>query len=41
MEHAKDVLIGEVAAKTGLDVRTIRSYEQVGVLPKKVGAADL
>lgn len=29
-----DLRIGKVAAMTGLNVRTIRYYEQVGVLPK-------
>ncbi|MDA2931436.1 MerR family transcriptional regulator [Acidobacteria bacterium AH-259-O06] len=30
----KDLLIGEVAAKTGLNPKTIRYYEEVGLIPK-------
>lgn len=29
-----DLLIGELAAKTGLDRKTIRYYEEVGLLPR-------
>jgi DNA-binding transcriptional MerR regulator len=29
----KDLLIGQVAARAGVNVRTLRYYEQVGVLP--------
>ncbi|MDA2924314.1 MerR family DNA-binding transcriptional regulator, partial [Acidobacteria bacterium AH-259-L09] len=28
------MLIGEVAAKTGLNPKTIRYYEEVGLIPK-------
>lgn len=32
--RARSLLIGDLAARTGVNIQTIRYYEQIGILPK-------